>query len=122
MTATGIEVLDCRARKTAPGSFVGTAIEWYDFSIYGTAAARVLGKQFFPANSDLAGTLAAFATLSVGFIARPNGGVVMGPFGIAPAASRRSSSPCCSFELINDRRFARSGRARVAASRFGTTR
>ncbi|MEE2034941.1 MFS transporter [Rhodococcus chondri] len=69
------------ARKAALGSFVGTAIEWYDFFIYGTAAALVLGPQFFPNSSDVAGTLAAFATLAVGFIARPIGGVVMGHFG-----------------------------------------
>ncbi len=70
-----------KARKAALGSFVGTAIEWYDFFIYGTAAALVLGHQFFPNSSDLAGTLASFATLAVGFIARPIGGVVMGHFG-----------------------------------------
>ena len=70
-----------KARKAALGSFVGTAIEWYDFFIYGTAAALVLGTQFFPGTSELAGTLAAFATLAVGFIARPIGGIVMGHFG-----------------------------------------
>ncbi|UYP20134.1 MHS family MFS transporter [Rhodococcus sp. Z13] len=69
------------ARKAALGSFVGTAIEWYDFFIYGTAAALVLGPQFFPGTSEVAGTLAAFATLAVGFIARPIGGMVMGHFG-----------------------------------------
>jgi metabolite-proton symporter len=68
-------------RRAVAGSFVGTAIEWYDFFIYGTAAALVLGPQFFPGSSNLAGTLAAFATLAVGFIARPIGGVVMGHFG-----------------------------------------
>jgi metabolite-proton symporter len=67
--------------RAVASSFVGTAIEWYDFFIYGTAAALVLGPQFFPGGSDLAGTLAAFATLAVGFIARPIGGVVMGHFG-----------------------------------------
>lgn len=60
---------------------MGTTIEWYDFFIYGTAAATVFGPQFFPQVSDLAGTLAAFATFAVGFIARPLGGVVMGHFG-----------------------------------------
>ena len=68
-------------RRAVMGSFVGTAIEWYDFFIYGTAAALVLGPQFFPSDSDLAGTLAAFATLAVGFIARPIGGAIMGHFG-----------------------------------------
>src|SRR5215210_3735389 len=68
-------------RRAVAGSFIGTAIEWYDFFIYGTAAALVLGPQFFPGSSDLAGTLAAFATLAVGFVARPFGGVIMGHFG-----------------------------------------
>jgi metabolite-proton symporter len=68
-------------RRAVASSFVGTAIEWYDFFIYGTAAALVLGPQFFPAGSDLAGTLAAFATLAVGFVARPIGGAIMGHFG-----------------------------------------
>jgi metabolite-proton symporter len=68
-------------RRAVASSFVGTAIEWYDFFIYGTAAALVLGPQFFPGDSDLAGTLAAFATLAVGFLARPIGGAIMGHFG-----------------------------------------
>jgi metabolite-proton symporter len=69
------------ARRAALASFVGTAIEWYDFFIYGTAAALVIGPQFFPADSEVASTLAAFATLAVGFVARPIGGIVMGHFG-----------------------------------------
>ena len=68
-------------RRAVASSFVGTAIEWYDFFIYGTAAALVLGPQFFPAGSDLAATLAAFATLAVGFVARPFGSAIMGHFG-----------------------------------------
>ncbi len=68
-------------RRAVAGSFIGTAIEWYDFFIYGTAAALVLGPQFFPGGSDLAGTLAAFGTLAVGFVARPFGGIIMGHFG-----------------------------------------
>ena len=62
-------------------SAIGTTIEWYDFFIYGTAAAVVFGPQFFPRVSELAGTLASFATFAIGFIARPLGGVVMGHFG-----------------------------------------
>ncbi|EME14480.1 mfs transporter [Rhodococcus triatomae BKS 15-14] len=81
MAAAPPQELHRRARRAALGSFVGTAIEWYDFFIYGTAAALVLGKQFFPGTSDLAGTLAAFATLAIGFVARPIGGIVMGHFG-----------------------------------------
>ena len=69
------------ARRVAIASAIGTTIEWYDFFIYGTAAAVVFGPQFFPQVSELAGTLAAFATFAIGFIARPLGGVVMGHFG-----------------------------------------
>src|SRR5690349_1006431 len=68
-------------RRVAVASAIGTTIEWYDFFIYGTAAAVVFGPQFFPQVSPLAGTLASFATFAVGFIARPLGGVVMGHFG-----------------------------------------
>lgn len=57
--------------KVAFASFIGTAIEFYDFYIYGTAAALVLGGAFFPEFSEAAGTLAAF-------FARPVGGVVFG--------------------------------------------
>ena len=69
------------ARRVAIASGVGTTIEWYDFFIYGTAAAVVFGPQFFPRVSALAGTLAAFATFAIGFVARPLGGIVMGHFG-----------------------------------------
>lgn len=69
------------ARRAMLGSFVGTAIEWYDFFIYGTAAALALGPLFFPGDSSTASTMAAFGTFAVGFIARPIGGVVMGHFG-----------------------------------------
>jgi metabolite-proton symporter len=67
--------------RVAVASAIGTTIEWYDFFIYGTAAAVVFGPQFFPRASPLAGTLAAFLTLAVGFLARPLGGIVMGHFG-----------------------------------------
>ncbi|WP_026360687.1 MFS transporter [Amycolatopsis nigrescens] len=70
-----------RAGRIAVASFIGTAIEFYDFYIYGTAAALVFGKLFFPTVSPLAGTLAAFATFGVGFVARPVGAVVFGHFG-----------------------------------------
>lgn len=68
-------------RKARLSSFIGTVIEWYDFFIYGTAAALVFGKLFFPETSTLAGTMAAFGTFAVGFIARPLGGIVFGHFG-----------------------------------------
>jgi metabolite-proton symporter len=60
---------------------VGTSIEWYDFFIFGTASALVFGRLFFPTFSPLAGTLAAFASFAVGFVARPVGGLVFGHFG-----------------------------------------
>ncbi|PXY23071.1 MFS transporter [Prauserella coralliicola] len=62
-------------------SFIGTAIEWYDFYLYGTAAALVFNKLFFPSFSPLAGTLLALSTYTAGFVARPLGGIVMGHFG-----------------------------------------
>jgi metabolite-proton symporter len=68
-------------RRIAIASFVGTAIEFYDFYIYGTAAALVFGAVFFPSFSPLAGTLASLATFAVGFVARPVGAVLFGHFG-----------------------------------------
>ena len=69
------------ARRVAVASAIGTTIEWYDFFIYGTAAATVFGPRFFPQISPMAATLASFATFGVGFVARPIGGIVMGHFG-----------------------------------------
>jgi len=69
------------ARRVAVASAIGTTVEWYDFFIYGTAAATVFGPLFFPQISPAAGTLASFAAFGVGFIARPMGGIVMGHFG-----------------------------------------
>lgn len=60
---------------------MGTTIEWYDFFLYGTAAALIFNKIFFPSFDPVTGTLAAFATYSVGFFARPLGGIVFGHFG-----------------------------------------
>jgi MFS transporter, MHS family, shikimate and dehydroshikimate transport protein len=68
-------------RPVILASFIGTAIEWYDFFLYGTAAALVFNKLFFPNVSPLAGTLSAFGTFAVGFVARPVGGVIFGHFG-----------------------------------------
>jgi len=67
--------------KIAGASFIGTAVEWYDFFVYGNAAALIFGTKFFPSLSPLAGSLAAFSTFTVGFLARPLGGVLMGHFG-----------------------------------------
>ncbi len=60
---------------------VGSALEWYDFFIYGTASALVFGELFFPKYDETIGTLAAYATFAVGFIARPFGGLFFGHFG-----------------------------------------
>jgi metabolite-proton symporter len=68
-------------RKVVVASFIGTTIEWYDYFIYGTAAALVFPQLFFPEFSPLAGTLASFATFAVGFAARPLGGVIFGHYG-----------------------------------------
>jgi MHS family shikimate/dehydroshikimate transporter-like MFS transporter len=65
----------------AIASFIGTAIEWYDFFLYGTASALVFNKLFFPEFDPLVGTLAAFGTYAVGFVARPVGGIVIGHYG-----------------------------------------
>ncbi|MDR5835861.1 MFS transporter [Caballeronia sp. LZ034LL] len=68
-------------RRVAAASTIGTAAEYYDFFVYGTAAVLVFGAKFFPASDPLIGTLAAFATYAVGFVARPIGGIVFGHFG-----------------------------------------
>jgi MFS transporter, MHS family, shikimate and dehydroshikimate transport protein len=69
------------ARRVAVGSGVGAVIETYDFIGFGTAAALYFGTAFFPGASPVAGTLAAFATLGVGFAARPLGGIIGGHLG-----------------------------------------
>ena len=68
-------------RRAVVASTIGTTIEWYDFFLYGTAAALVFGKLFFPKADPLTGTLLSFATYALGFVARPLGGIVFGHFG-----------------------------------------
>ncbi|GAA1085720.1 MFS transporter [Pseudonocardia alni] len=70
-----------QSRRASLAAFVGTVLEWYDFIIYGIAAAIVLNDHFFPSDDPLIGTLAAFATYAVGFLARPIGGLVLGRLG-----------------------------------------
>ncbi|MFG2277079.1 MFS transporter [Streptomyces asoensis] len=81
--------------RLAAASLAGTAIEFYDFFVYGTAAALVLGPLFFPTFSPLAGTLAAFATFGVGFVARPLGAVLFGHVG-----DRRGRRPVLVVSLL----------------------
>jgi len=68
-------------RKAVIASTVGTAIEWYDFFIYGTAAGLVFGKLYFPHEDPLSATLLAFGTYFVGFIGRPIGAAIFGHYG-----------------------------------------
>lgn len=68
-------------RRVAMASAVGTTLEYYDFYLYGALSAIVFGKAFFPSDSPTVGTLLAFATFGVGFVARPLGGIITGHFG-----------------------------------------
>lgn len=70
-----------RLRRVVMASLIGTTIEWYDFFLYGSAAALVFNHLFFPQFDPLTGTLLAFATYAVGFVARPVGGIIFGHFG-----------------------------------------
>ncbi|MFD4168454.1 MFS transporter [Streptomyces albidoflavus] len=68
-------------RRVAGAAALASAVEWYDYFIFGIAAALVLGDLYFPADNPTAGVLAAFATFAVGFLARPIGGIVAGQLG-----------------------------------------
>ncbi|TDC03021.1 MFS transporter [Nonomuraea longispora] len=68
-------------KRVVAGALVGTALEWYDFFIYGTAAALVFNQLFFTEADPAAGTIAAFATFGVGFVVRPFGGILFGHLG-----------------------------------------
>jgi hypothetical protein len=76
--------------QVALASFIGTAIEWYDYFLYGTAAALVFNQLFFPQFAPLTGTLAAFATFAVGFFARPVA------WSLATSGTGSAGSPCWS--------------------------
>ncbi|MBB1242736.1 MHS family MFS transporter [Streptomyces durbertensis] len=67
--------------RVVSASLIGTTVEWYDFFLYGSAAALVFNKLFFPTADPLVGTLIAFVTYAIGFVARPLGGIVFGHFG-----------------------------------------
>ncbi len=68
-------------RKAVIASTVGTAIEWYDFFLYGTAAGLVFGKLYFPNQDALTATLLAFSTYFIGFVGRPIGAAIFGHYG-----------------------------------------
>ncbi len=80
-TSTGDRERRRAHRKLLGAGLIGSSIEWYDFFVYGTAAALVFPKVFFPNASPLVATLAAFSTFSIGFIARPLGGILAGHYG-----------------------------------------
>src|SRR3954452_19761137 len=77
-----MNTVDKRAlRRAYIASLSGTALEYYDFAAYSVAAATVFGDLFFPSGDDLAGTMAAFSTYAIGYLARPLGGFVFGRLG-----------------------------------------
>jgi metabolite-proton symporter len=79
--ASGTEPERTSIVKVVFASLIGTAVEWYDFFLYGSAAALVFGTLFFPESEPATATLLAFGTYALGFVARPLGGVVFGHFG-----------------------------------------
>src|SRR3984893_279819 len=67
--------------RLAPASWVGTNLEWYDFTVYNTLAALIFNRLFFPSFDPLSGTILALSTFAVGYVARPIGGVIFGNLG-----------------------------------------
>ncbi|MEU7818754.1 MFS transporter [Pseudonocardia sp. NPDC049154] len=81
MSDVSPEPRQAKAGRVAAATFLGTTIEWYDFFIYGAAAAIVFGPQFFTDLSPAAALIASFGTFASGFVARPVGGILFGHFG-----------------------------------------
>ncbi|GAA2613065.1 MFS transporter [Actinomadura fulvescens] len=85
MTNTAVQPSKRKAHTSLPliagSSLAGTAVEWYDFFLYGTASALVFNELFFPDADPLVGTMLAFGTYAVGFVARPIGAAVLGHYG-----------------------------------------
>jgi MHS family shikimate/dehydroshikimate transporter-like MFS transporter len=80
-TATPPAIDPKMRRKALVSSVLGSCIEWYDFYVYGVAAAIILNSQFFPQASPFVGILLSFSTYAIGFAARPIGGVIFAHFG-----------------------------------------
>jgi len=68
-------------RRAIVASTIGTAIEWYDFFLYGLVTASVFAKLYFPNSDPLAGTLSSFGIYAIGFVARPIGAAIFGHYG-----------------------------------------
>jgi MFS family permease len=81
MTEATARPTEQQVRKIATAAYVGTALEWYDFFLFGTTAALVFAPLFFPGDDPVLSTLSAFLSFAVGFIARPVGAVVFGHIG-----------------------------------------
>src|ERR1700726_2488308 len=81
-------------KRIVVSSILGTAVEWYDFLIYGTASALVFNKLFFPLSDPALGTIAAFGTYGVGFLAR-QASISAVPFGSEPSQTKMSGAPRC---------------------------
>ncbi len=76
-----VRVSRAELRTVLLSTVIGTTVEWYDFFLYGVAAGIVFNRLYFPSDDPVVGTLLAFATFAVGFVARPVGGVVFGHIG-----------------------------------------
>ena len=82
MSAAATDVhAQANLRRVVISSLMGAVIEWYDFFLYGVVAGLVFNKLYFPSFSPGVGTILAFATFAVGFVARPLGGFIFGHFG-----------------------------------------
>src|SRR3954452_3718009 len=73
--------MDSKMRRVVLAASFGTILEWYDFFLYGTAAALIFPALFFPGTDPVVGTLLSFAVYATGFVARPLGGLISGHFG-----------------------------------------
>lgn len=84
-----------KAPKVAAASLIGTTIEYYDFAVYGTASALVLGPAFFPSGNATVSTLAAFLTFAAAFLSRPSASSSSARSATGWAAAAPWSPPCC---------------------------
>ena len=81
-------------RKVVLASLIGATIEWYDFFLYGVVAGIVFNKLYFPTDDPYMGTILAYSTFAIGYLARPFGGFLFGHFGDRMAERACLCSPC----------------------------